>query len=426
MSSETSASQPRVALLGIHSVHFDFPGGQAIRLRDHTIDSVLGLTPEWEAGGRSELVAYVRGTSPQLRAVFRGTPAANGSYTIGAQGTHSDLAEQQVDLVFDAGTGLSQPVMFAFADPLPDVIGRHQMAFEWYALDHADPSQRRPASNTSHVVCTTWRTMVPNPAQRLLPWAYARLVEWTSEWAVGCDDEKAICDAIINNLASSGLRYGFGVQNVREMLRQGAGMCGIWYQMFQQMAHCQGVFVHCRSFRVHWRSLPTGEEKWCALVIRSGGLNQSEPTFPPTSFRDHDGPLADVGTAALTLRVERRYRFWGMQGAWYDGHCINFLEHAGRLYLYDACFGAGPFEIDGPLPPDDYSVWGGRQLASFKAQYLDAAVDYMLGSLYNGGHLWRSRRGSASVRESIGVTVRTAQIPETDGGIDGLTFGWAE
>ena len=103
------------------------------------------------------------------------------------------------------------------------------------------------------------------------------------------------------------------------------------------------------------------------------------------SFRDHDGPFADVGTAALTVRVERRYRFWGMRGAWYDGHCINFLEHAGRLYLYDACFGAGPFEIDGPLPPDDNSVWGGRQLASFKAQYLDAAVDYMLGSLYNGG-----------------------------------------
>ena len=203
MSSATPTAQPRVAPFEIHSVHFDFLGGQAIRLRDHTTDSVLGLTPEWDASGRNELVAYVRGANPHLLAVFQATPAANGLYAIGAEGTHSDLAEQQVNLVFDAVTGFFQPVSFSFADPLPNVIGRHQIAFDWYVLDPADPSQRRPAGNTAHVVCTTWRAMVPNSAQRLLPWAYARLVEWTSQWAAGCDDEKAICDAIINNLASS-------------------------------------------------------------------------------------------------------------------------------------------------------------------------------------------------------------------------------
>ncbi len=268
--------------------------------------------------------------------------------------------------------------------------------------------------------------MVSNPAQRLLPWAYAVLVKWTCQWAAGCDDEKAICDAIIQNLASSGLQYGIGEHQVREMLIRGGGMCGGWYMMFQQMAHIQGVFVHRRRFLVHWRTLPNGEEWWCALVIRAGGLNQSVPTHNASQYRDHDGPLSDVGIATLAVRAERRYRFWGMRGAWYDGHCINFLEHAGRLYLYDACFGAGPFEIDGPLPPDDNSVWGGRQLASFKAQYLDCAVDYMLGSMYNNGHLWRAYRGTNSTPESIGVTVKTSQIPETDGVIDGLTFGWAE
>ena len=208
MSSAIPAAQRRVAPFEIHSLHFDFPGGQAIRLRDHTTDSDIGLTPEWDARGRNELVAYVRGATPHLRAVFQATPAANGSYAIGAEGTHSDLAEQQVNLIFDAVTGFSQPVSFSFVDPLPNVIGRHQIAFDWYVLDPADPSQRRPAGNTAHVLCTTWRAMVPNPAQRLLPWAYARLVEWTSQWTAGCDDEKAICDAIINNLASSGLRYG--------------------------------------------------------------------------------------------------------------------------------------------------------------------------------------------------------------------------
>lgn len=51
----------------VHSVHFDFPGGQAIRLRNHATDLVLGLTPEWDTSGRNELAAYVRGTNETLR-----------------------------------------------------------------------------------------------------------------------------------------------------------------------------------------------------------------------------------------------------------------------------------------------------------------------------------------------------------------------
>jgi len=404
----------------VHSVHFDFPGGQAIRLRNHATDLVLGLTPEWDTSGRNELAAYARGTSPQLRVIFHGTPAANGSYTVGAEGTHSDLTEQQVDLVFDVATGLSQPVSLAFADPLPDVIGRHQMTFEWYALDQADPSQHRPAGNTTHAICTTWRAMIPNPAQRLPSWTYARLVEWTSQWAAGCNNEKAICDAIINNLASSGLRYGVSERRVREMLIVGGGMCGGWYLMFQQMAHTQGVFVHRRCFLVHWRTLQNGEESWCALVIRAGGLNQPAPTQNASQFRDHDGPFP-VAPLTLINRNERRYRFWGRPGGWLDGHCVNFLEHEGRLYLYDACFAAGPFEIQGALPPDNLSVWGGAQLASFKADYLDGAVDYMLGSLYNGALLLRSVQATGA----NGITVRTAQIPTLVNGADGVTFGWA-
>jgi len=272
--------------------------------------------------------------------------------------------------------------------------------------------------------------MTQNGGQGLEDWVYSPLVRWTSLWAAGAGDERAICDAIIRNVASSGLRYGLSVPvavtSIREMLIRQEGMCGNWYQMFQQMAHCQGVFVHRRSFGVHWRTLPTAEERWCAIVIKSGGLNRPAPPLLAARFRDHDGPLADVGTGALTLRTERRYRFWGLPGGWLDGHCINFLEHDGCVVLYDACFGIGPVEIDGPLPPANESVWGSVQLASFKERYLDAAVDYMLGSLYNGGQLWRSRRGSRFSAEQLGVTVRTSQIPETDCGVDGLTFGWLE
>jgi hypothetical protein len=418
----TSAPGSIAALFKIHCVHFDFEGGQAIELRDPVTDSRLGSFPEWDSTGRNALIAYVRATRPRIQAVFRGTPTSNGVHIIGATGTHSQLIEEHVDLVFNPITGLSTPVQFTFASAMPDAIGRHLLTFNWYTLNASDPSLHRPVGTTSHTVCTTWRALVLNPDQELSSWVYSRLVDWTCQWAAGRNNEKDICDAIVSNLASTGLQYGVHVYEVREMLISGGGMCGGWYLMFQQMAHTQGVFVHCRSFRVDWRVLPNGEEHWCALVIRSGGLNQPSPTDPPVQFRDHDGTFPDPA-AALVSRVERRYRFWGNPSPEYkaDGHCVNFLVYEGRVFLYDACFGTGPFEIHSALPPDDFSVWGGAQLASFKAQYLDAAVDYMLGSLYNGGYLWRSR-----LRGTNGVTVRTAQIPEMVNGKPGLTFRWGE
>ena len=97
----------------------DFPRGLQHLF---TIDSPGGISPagplanalqiyekrtEWVAGGRNELAAYVRATRPEMRVVFRGTPAAAGTYTVGADGTPFQVQERQVTLAFDAGTGLS-------------------------------------------------------------------------------------------------------------------------------------------------------------------------------------------------------------------------------------------------------------------------------------------------------------------------------
>ncbi|MCI0464978.1 MAG: hypothetical protein L0Z62_49280 [Gemmataceae bacterium] len=415
-------TDPHHAPFEIHSIHFDFPGGQAIRLREPVSDNFVGATPEWVgAPPRNELAAYVRATQPHVQVVFRGTPAADGPHVVGADGTLSQVEEERVTLTFNPGSGLSAPVAFRLQTPLPDRIGLHPAKFDWYVRDPADPTICLPAGTSSHGVCTTWRALAPNPAQRLHNWVYRPLMEWTCAWASGQDDEQAICDAIIRNLGASGLRYGIRGYDVRRMLLLGGGMCSGWYQMFQQMAHCQGVFVHRRCFLVDWRRLPNSEEQWCALVIRAGGLNQPLPTPPPSEFQDNDKAFPIVTPVALTTRIERRYRFWGgVPGYRPDGHCINFLEYKGKLYLYDASFGAGPFEIDAPLPPDDLSILGGALLASFKARYLDAAVDYMLGTLYNGGVLHRSDRTS----RTNGMTVRTALIPEVVRGDPGLTFYW--
>jgi hypothetical protein len=258
-------------------------------------------------------------------------------------------------------------------------------------------------------------------------WVYKPLLEWTCDWAAGQDNEKDICDAIIRNIRSSGLRYGqpLRVRGVRHLLLNRGGMCGDWYRAFQQMAHCQGVLVHCRCFLVDWRQMPRGEEQWCAIVICKGGINQAQPTHPATVFHDNDTGFPITAPVPLVTHPAQRYRFWGVPGYWADGHCINFLEYRGRLYLYDACFGAGPIEINAPLPrPDPAVAQGGGQLSSFKAEYLDHAVDYMLGSLYNGSAFFRSILPAPGVAGANGMTVRTRNIPDLVQCIPGVTFRW--
>jgi hypothetical protein len=425
MSTPAWTGAPGHAPFEVHSVHFDFPGGEAIKLRDPVSDQFVGANPEWVAAPpRSEPAAYVRDTRASLRVVFRGHPATNGTYSVGAGGAPVQIDERWVDLIFDPATGRSNPVVLPTRNRLPNHIGVHTARLDWHVRRPAD-SGRCLLGTTTHRIWTTWRAMQPCPNERLHDWVYKPLMGWTCEWAAGQDDEKDICDAIIRNLPASQLLYGIRGYSVREMLLQGGGMCSGWYQTFQQMAHCQGVFVHRRCFAVDWREAGNGEVQWCAIVIKRGGLNQPHPTPLEAEFHDNDTEFPISSPVVLHTRRERRYRFWGHPTdtkQFGDGHCVNFLEHKGSLYLYDASFGLGPVKIDPPLPPHDFTIWGGVQLSSFKAQYLDGTVDYMLGSLYNGGVLHRSDQGSGS----NGMTVRTALIPEMVRGEAGLTFYWGD
>jgi hypothetical protein len=354
MSTPAPSAVPAPAPFEVQSVHFQFQGSQAIRLVDPTTNQpnplqpiTLGVTPEWVRGVRNALAAYVRGTRPDVRAVFRGMPADNGTYTVGADGTPFQVEERSVTLAFDPVTGLSAPQVFRARNGLPNQVGVHAAKLDWYVRFQPVPSHCPPAGTSTHTVATTWRAFVPPAAGEdgLPDWVYAPLMSWTCEWATGQDNELAICDAIIKSLPSSGLRYGvWGVPDVREMLLQQnrGAMCGVWYQAFQQMAHCQGVFVYRRRFLVDLRPMPGGEEHWCAIVICAGGLNQPAPTHGPADFNDnHSGFPIPAGTTVPLVTVnEPRYRFWCIPPMYhYDGHCINFLVYGGALYLFDACFG---------------------------------------------------------------------------------------
>ena len=100
MSSSIPTAEPPVAPFQIYSVHFDFPGGQAINLRDPATDQLIGATPEWLVGARNELAAYVRSTRPEIRVIFRATPVADGAYTVGADGLPFQIDERHLTLVF--------------------------------------------------------------------------------------------------------------------------------------------------------------------------------------------------------------------------------------------------------------------------------------------------------------------------------------
>jgi hypothetical protein len=430
MSPLTAAVNPPSAPFAVYSIHFAFLGSQAIEMLDHRTNLPIGATPEWEIGKRNELAAYVRRTRPDLRVVFKGTPAANGNYTVGADGTPLQVAEKVISLAFDPSTGLSNPEVFTARNDLPDVIGVHDAQLHWYLRERPAPASCPAAGISMHRIATSWRPVASSPVgENPLPrQVFKPLIEWTCHWAAGLGDEKAICDAIIKNLPNTTLRYGVpGSRDVRDLLLNDGGMCGVWYKTFQQMAQCQGVFVYRRRFLVDLRRLARGEVHWNAIVIKTGGLNRTEPNAPESTFHDNDGtfPIPAGTDVLISRRHERRYRFYSLPGYIADGHCINFLLYNGKVYLYDACFAIGPLEIQSPLPVVNLlAAQGGAGLAEFRRAYLDGAVDYMLGSLWNGPDFLETIVRYPPYQN--GMTVRTANIPETVNGNHGLSFYWGD
>lgn len=413
--------QPDPAPFEVYSILFNYDGSNAISLKDHVTDQDIHSSPEWIKASRNEPAAYVRHTLPHIRVVFKKIASSvSGAYSVGAIGNLGGIRRKDITPTFNA-SGYTNPIDFELMWPLPDFIGKHNVTIEWYARKNAGPDIPVRIGSAAHTICTTWQIMDPaRDTVTLNDWVYKSPMLWTSEWAAGKNNEKAICDAIMQNLHQSNMKYGvFGVWSVRGMLLSNGGMCGGWYKMFQHLAHCQGVFVHRRFFEVDRRFLPNGEAKWCSIVIRSGGLNQPHPPVPPSSFKDINSNYPINASTQISNTNERRYVFSGPG----DGHCINFLHYSGKLYLYDACFQAGPFEIapftgpDAPLPPKINMILGGNDLASFKSEYLDGGIDYMMGTLYDGGGTLHSC--------SNGLTVKTSIIPDVTGTFNEITFEWS-
>lgn len=433
-------------LIETYSVLFRFEGSEAIELRDYRDNLPVGADnkPEWLKGTHNYPAAYVKGTTVKVKVVFFKQDSTGGKYRIGAHGDILGIREQEVVLEFNGGGsrgGVSDPVEFEFDVPLPDSIGLHEIKLNWYFSPHQDngySEKRFSMGESRHTVCTTWKRprAVPN---ELEDWSYTVIMEWTSQWAAGKDNEKDICDAIIRKLYSSGLQYGVSGWETRGMLLGGGGWCGGWAGMFQAMANSQGVFVYFYFFSLEWRTNFLGRENqaaWCALVNLDGGQNQASPTESPSVYYDNTRqfPIPGKEEVPIETTADTRYRFFSRPNSYWDGHCINFLEYENKLYLYDPSFGTGPFELDMKLPESnpDKPV-GGEALASFKANYLDGAFKFLLSSFCNGDKLYKTvafdEDGQLLLVPQNGMTVETKLIPDVIEGekgekIPGITLYW--
>lgn len=362
-------------------------GSGATSLMDNVTNALVPV-PEWDKDlNRNEPAAYVRGSTITVKAQFHKI-ASTAPDTVVAWadiGNGISLAPQTVSF---GGTANSGYVSFTTSTALPNYVNKNLLLWQWYFAPAPYPgSVQNPMNATSHTICTTFKTPVVNPA-------YKKTMLWTSEWARYRSDEKSIADAVIAGLPSSGLKYGVSGWDIDYMLDNGGGMCGGWSKMFAHMAGCQGVQIEKRCYILKKDSAPSPEVKWDSIVIKNGGLNQAQPTFSAASYQDVDATYPNPSPGDISVRNEKRYRFYAPD----DGHCIDFLDYQGGIYLYDPSFGKGPFPNTFTAIPS--GTTNGTALTNFRNFYYNTAIDYMMGYIRLSDGTYRY------------LTIRTSLIPD--------------
>ncbi|MCP3104972.1 hypothetical protein LZ198_39515 [Myxococcus sp. K15C18031901] len=412
--------------LSVYSLHFDHGGSDdgSIPLWCPVTQTRLGERPEWIRDHRSEPVAYVRGSRPSVAVTLLAHHFVPASFDLSAFGPSLSpglgastsirwVGPHPVTLERMAGwTTLEVPL--AFNRPLPNQIGAHALDLQWVAewTDAEGTPRRLFLGGSRHELFTTGAPMRQAGHGGPPSGAYAPLVRWSSRWCAGLESRKDLCDAILRGLPETGLRYGVPAWTVRHMLVAGGGMCGGWYQLFQQLADCQGVRLEGRTLHLVPADDPrTDEVRWEAMVAVAPGINQVEPSRHirmQGRFNDCARyPFTPEEPVELLSRHAARYCF---MAGWEDGHCLNFLEDGGRLYLYDACFQTQAVELDMPLPPEDGRPVRLGRGASFRERYLHPTLPFLMGTLRANGRLWEVDLE----RGEFGITVRTEQVPELD------------
>jgi hypothetical protein len=175
------------------------------------------------------------------------------------------------------------------------------------------------------------------------------------------------------------------------MFNEGGGFCDGWNDFFDHLVAAQGFVTDKRTYLLYPLSGTGLEIKWASIVIKAPGINRSAPAGTTGSYYCVDSayPLPRYYSSYSSDDDVDYYssQTWWKFGntAHPDGHCINFIEHNGEVYLYDASFRttfgavprAGTFAS---VPSACYMT--GSPLADFKTIYYDGAIDYHEGRVY--------------------------------------------
>lgn len=217
----------------VHSVRFNLDRGTHITLKHHGTGSAVAI-PEYVRGTRNEPAAYVKGTLPRIKVVFRKASAfAGGAYAIGATGSLGGVRRKTVNLTFNA-SGLSNPVDFELMWPLPGTVGKPDVSLDWYARKAPGPSIPAAIGSALHrlyLLCA--KPTLPWGGE--LPWVAG--LEIACGWAAGAGnadqaagliaDRYNGCGVVSYDTTSGSTAYGNGTYMFSEMVERLNGGPGL-------------------------------------------------------------------------------------------------------------------------------------------------------------------------------------------------------
>lgn len=383
---------------------------QAIELIDRVdFADVAVPVPEFISGVRNEPAAYVKNSPLTVKITFSAAVPLD-DVEIWAEGSLGGFPVQVVQ--FQGGTS-SDDVMFTAQNNLPDIINNFAVVWNWkYRIPSVDKVV--PMKKTSHVICTTHTAPLYEPV-------YKQLMLWTCDWAKDKTTTLDIVNKLINKLHTSGLKYGIPYcWYTSDLLDYGGGMCYGWSGMFKDMTGIHGIYLHQKCFLLQNDAAPSPEIKWEGIVIKEPGINNLEPNVTEKEWRDVDKKkdypdpvyISDNSNQDdVEFIVEKRYMFY----APYDGHCINFLEDNGEIYLYDPSFGTGPFMNTFTAVPS--GLMSGIELTDFREKYHDIAIDHMHGKI----RYRECNDCSPIVSPDVMLDVDTGSIPDLRNPLDPIS-----
>lgn len=378
--------------------------------------------------------AFVRGATPSFVVTFSAEDEDAGPVTITSINADGGLlVAQPRDVDVEIDDEETQALQFTLSAPLPDTIGRTRVRLQWRISRNGG----QPA--ICGISTLVFYTVDALPADLNLggfgPWRYLDILDWSCTIAAGQHGPANILNALHAGIAGTGLIYGVidpvvPVSTVQRMIEAGGGMCAVWASLFQALAAWQGINVERRGFRLFWTNLDHGQSAWAAAVVANNfgvgrvGYPDGEviQLAPACDYHDYDGayPPVALDPAVVSLNT-RRYRFWANReypntG---DGHMLAFFDHLnGNITVYDPSFGARA-TIAMAMPPNGFARQSGDAIAPFKANYLDANFQYLMGTLRQDETLYNAAPPIEDPVGTNGMTVRTSRIPAAN-----LTLIW--